>query len=230
LFLSRSDRLLYNPCVGAGKPRPLRPRDRVLDGAEIAALHRVLRREPPPFGPGILMLLFTLQRRGEVFDSDCVEFDLERAIWVIPGARTKNKRAHQVPLSEHAMVILRAQLAGRKSGKLFPSRTNPQNSVSGFSKAWARILAKTGTELKRIFAPFSLHDLRRTGATNLQRIGTPIEVTEAVLNHVSGKTGGLTGVYQRYDYFPEKRAALCKWGNEVERMGNRGAETDSSPK
>src|SRR5580704_11029509 len=56
--------------------------------------------------------------------------------------------------------------------------------------------------------PWSGHDLRRTVATGLQRLGVRLEVTEAVLNHISGSRGGIAGVYQRHDWGAEKRAAL----------------------
>jgi hypothetical protein len=57
-----------------------------------------------------------------------------------------------------------------------------------------------------------LHDIRRTGATNLQALGIPIEVTEAVLNHISGTRAGIAGIYNRYKFEPEKRTALDAWG------------------
>ena len=60
-----------------------------------------------------------------------------------------------------------------------------------------------------------LHDLRRTMATGLQRLGVRLEVTEAVLNHVSGSRAGIVGVYQRHGWSDEKRAALTAWGEHV---------------
>ena len=59
--------------------------------------------------------------------------------------------------------------------------------------------------------PWSVHDLRRTVATGLQRLGVRLEVTEAVLNHISGSRAGIAGVYQRHDWAAEKRAALDAW-------------------
>ena len=56
-----------------------------------------------------------------------------------------------------------------------------------------------------------LHDLRRTLATGLQRLGVRLEVTEAVLNHLSGSRAGVVGIYQRHDWAKEKRAALDAW-------------------
>jgi hypothetical protein len=64
-------------------------------------------------------------------------------------------------------------------------------------------------------APWNVHDLRRTVATGLQRLGVRLEVTEAVLNHVSGTRVGISGVYQRHDWAAEKRAALEEWGAHV---------------
>ena len=54
-------------------------------------------------------------------------------------------------------------------------------------------------------------DLRRTLATGLQRLGVRLEVTEAVLNHLSGSRAGVVGIYQRHDWAEEKRAALDAW-------------------
>jgi hypothetical protein len=62
---------------------------------------------------------------------------------------------------------------------------------------------------------WTLHDLRRTVATGLQRLGVRLEVTEAVLNHISGSRGGIAGVYQRHDWAVEKRAALDAWAAHV---------------
>ena len=57
--------------------------------------------------------------------------------------------------------------------------------------------------------------MRRTVATGLQRLGVRLEVTEAVLNHISGSRGGIAGVYQRHDWAVEKRAALDAWAEHV---------------
>src|SRR3546814_14570287 len=63
--------------------------------------------------------------------------------------------------------------------------------------------------------PWRLHDLRRTLATNFQRLGVRFEVTEAVLNHVSGSRAGVAGVYQRHDWKDEKRNALNDWNKHL---------------
>jgi integrase len=65
---------------------------------------------------------------------------------------------------------------------------------------------------------FTLHDLRRTAATGMQRLGVALPVVEAVLNHVSGSRAGVAGVYQRHHYTDEKRHALNAWAAEIERI------------
>ena len=67
-------------------------------------------------------------------------------------------------------------------------------------------------------AEWRLHNLRRTGATNLQALGIPIEVTEAVLNHISGTRAGAASIYNRYKYEPEKRPALEVWDGRLRGM------------
>ena len=75
--------------------------------------------------------------------------------------------------------------------------------------------AETGGNTPAPLTPWNVHDLRRTVATGLQRLGVRLEVTEAVLNHISGSRGGIAGVYQRHDWAAEKRAALDAWAEHV---------------
>ena len=104
--------------------------------------------------------------------------------------------------------------------------TNGKTSVSGYSKAKAKLDAKIleiarqdaadgAHEQAEATAHWRVHDARRTLATGLQRLGVRFEVTEAVLNHVSGSRSGIAGVYQRHDWGPEKRAALDAWAAHV---------------
>src|SRR5262249_61702781 len=62
------------------------------------------------------------------------------------------------------------------------------------------------------------HDLRRTAATGMQRLGTRIEVIEQAINHASGTRAGIVGTYQRHDYLDEVRIALQKWANRIEEI------------
>jgi hypothetical protein len=73
---------------------------------------------------------------------------------------------------------------------------------------------------------WTLHDIRRSLATNLQRLGVRLEVTEAVLNHRSGSRAGIVGVYQQHDWADEKRAALDAWSRRLESIRTGGAPTN----
>jgi hypothetical protein len=81
--------------------------------------------------------------------------------------------------------------------------------------ARAKAAAEAGTNPSKL-VPWSVHDLRRTVATGFQRLGVRLEVTEAVLNHISGSRAGIAGVYQRHDWASEKRAALEAWAAQVQ--------------
>jgi len=222
--MPRLHRLEVNPCRDAGKPDKPTARERVLSNDELKALWTVLAGEGWPWGPAVKLLILTGQRRDEVFSAARDEFDLKAKLWTIPRDRAKNGKAHLVPLSKAAVELLEAVPVIDGSAKLFPSRADPERGASGFSRALARIIATMVKELSdddeepATIEHFTLHDLRRTMATGLQRLGVRLEVTEAVLNHVAGTRGGLVGVYQRHEFLDEKRHALDAWAAEVERI------------
>lgn len=215
--MPRLTRLAANPCRDAGRPRAPKARDRVLSEVELRTLWLLCDAEPLPWGPALKLLILTGQRRDEVFSADRAEFDLKGKLWTIPAARAKNASEHRVPLSGAAVAILKATPAVEGSGKLFPARGRPENGPSGFSKAQARLRDGMVAALGDV-PEWRLHDVRRTVATGLQRLGTRLEVTEAVLNHISGSRAGITGVYQRHHFADEKRHALDAWAAEVARI------------
>jgi hypothetical protein len=92
--------------------------------------------------------------------------------------------------------------------------------------ARAKAGAHAGTS-SALLVPWSVHDLRRTVATGLQRLGVRLEVTEAVLNHISGSRGGIAGVYQRHDWAGEKRAALDAWAAHALAMAGQRTPADN---
>jgi integrase len=216
--LPRLDKLPANPCRDAGRPPKPKSRDRVLSSAELRALWHAAEAETLPWGPALKLLMLTGARRAEVFAAARAEFDLEAREWIIPADRAKNGQPHIVPLSNAAAAVIKAIPPVDGSAKLFPARSNPENSPSGISKAVLRAQAAVDQALGRESQHWTLHDIRRTVATNLQRLGVRFEVTEAVLNHVSGAKGGIAGVYQRHDWKVEKRRALDAWAAELDRI------------
>jgi integrase len=218
-----------NP-FGGIKTEAVPARDRVLSDAELRAVCQATER-PGAYNSIVSLLILTGQRRDEVAAMVWGELSPDLSTWTIPSSRTKNGLPHTVPLSEQAQAILRA--VPRRSREpddngpdlVFSARGGP---FAGWSKAKARLdedvvgrLLKQTEEQRldpgALRAPerWTLHDLRRTLATGLQKLGVRLEVTEAVLNHVSGSRAGIAGVYQRHSWADEKRAALDAWGAHV---------------
>jgi integrase len=174
--------------------------------------------------------MLTGARRDEVFAADRAEFDVKAAEWIIPPARAKNGQAHIIPLSSTPLAVLQTIPEITASEKLFPASGNPENGPSGYSRAQTRFRASLDKALEREQGEhWTLHDIRRTVATGLQRLGVRFEVTEAVLNHVSGAKGGVAGVYQRHDWKAEKRAALDAWARNVAALLNGEASDNVVP-
>jgi integrase len=202
-------RLKINPCAGVTKPRPPRARDRVLTDQEIVLFWKSCGQVPEPFGDCLKILLLTACRRAEVSGMRRSEFN--GSDWTIPKERSKNHRAHLVPLSPLALEIL----AGVPSSGDLVFSTNNRTPINGWSGRKAGfdecMLELAGAPVP----PWTIHDIRRTAATKMASIGVQPHVVEAVLGHVSGFRGGVAGVYNLYAYFPEKKAALERWAAHV---------------
>lgn len=187
-------------------------RERILTDAELKALMCAADAEGYPFGDLFKVLAFTGQRRGEVSGMLWSEVDLERAIWTIPAARSKNKQSHDVPLAPQVMTILRSVPRFLDSDFVFT--TTGRTPVSGFGRVKDRIDEAVGA------TDWRTHDLRRTAASGMARLSIPPHVVEKVLNHKSGIISGVAAVYNRYGYEKEKRDALEKWADFVESLGS----------
>ena len=196
-----------NPVIGTAR-RPEMSRDRVLSDVELKLIWTAL--DDNDFGSIIKLLLLTGQRANEIAGLRWPEIIDGRI--VLPGERTKNGRAHAVPLSHAAQEILDRHERREGRDHVFGSGQGP---FSGWSKSKARldarILAKNGTPLPH----WTPHDLRRTAATRLAELGVLPHAIEAVLNHASGHKAGVAGVYNRATYEREKTTALTLWGEHV---------------
>jgi integrase len=217
-----------SPCEGLTRPSVETKRERVLSDNEIRLVWRAFDAVGWPFGAIGKLLLLTGARRDEVAKMRWSEIEIASRTWTLPGDRTKNRRLHIIPLTDAAISILQCLPRIGERGPGFVFTTTGRTAVSGFSHAKraidAAMLEATRGEAgapcgKRDDGPaphWTVHDLRRTVATNLQRLGVKLEVTEAILNHVSGSRAGIVGVYQRHDYDAEKRSALEAWCQHLE--------------
>ena len=162
------------------------------------------------------------------------------AAWTIPAARSKNGRAHVVPLSGLAQSIVadllqRAAATAQENGPrrfLLASPNDPKRPIDGHALSVAMIRfgnalsAATGpsssvTDEVRAIATWtsdrlSAHDLRRTLATRLAGSGIPAEDVSACLNHT--RTTVTARHYDLYDRAREKRQAFELWTDQVARI------------
>jgi integrase len=206
---NRKFKLKHNPCVGIARPPLPDARDRVLTPAELAAFWRATSAERQEFAAILKLLLLLGQRLNEVAGMRRAELSEDLTVWTIPSERTKNRRAHVVPLPPPARELL---AAGPASGELVFT-TNGVVPVTLGDRAKDRLDARM-----KLSAPWRFHDLRRTCATGMADLGVQPHIIEAVLNHVSGHRAGVAGIYNRAIYAAEKKAALELWAAHVERL------------
>jgi integrase len=97
-------------------------------------------------------------------------------------------------------------------GKEYVLTTNGEAPSSNYAKNKRRLDALLPDELP----PWRLHDLRRSAASGMARLGVNLPIIEKVLNHSSGSFAGIVGVYQKHTFADEKRQALETWGAFVD--------------
>jgi len=211
-----------NPVIGTAKANGIRSRDRVLSEAELAEVWTTL--ETGQFGNITRLLILTGQRRDEIGDLRWSEIDFQRGLIVLPPERTKNKRLHELPLSNAARAIIERQRC-RKNKDNSPRDFifgRDQGGFSGWSVAKRRLgehLLAAHREIDPKAKPmleWRLHDLRRTAATMMaDKLGVLPHIIEAILNHVSGHRAGVAGIYNRAKYENEMREALERWAKHI---------------
>jgi integrase len=206
-WLIQHRRIGSNPCVGVHRPETPQSRDRVLSNLEISRFWKAAEALGQPLADLLQLLLLTGCRLNEVARMRWTELD--GAQWLIPGDRTKNHRAHIVPLPPLARDILSS--VKKIEGCEYVFSTTGVSPVSGWSKTKIRL-----DEAMKPTTPWVLHDLRRTAATSMAELGIAPHIIEAALNHVSGAKAGVAGTYNRAAYLPEKKAALERWAAHID--------------
>jgi integrase len=208
-FAIANEWLEANPCQMLARPAPEQQRDRVLAEEEIRSLWNVLDDERPVVAALFRLRLLTAQRGGELLGASWAEIDLVSGWWTIPAERSKNSLAHRVPLSPQALRILKdLRKSTGESPWVFPSPWKGRPHINHAQKAIERVVERSGVD-------FRGHDLRRTAASLMVGAGVPRLVISKILNHVES---GVTAVYDRHSYDPEKRAALDFWGRRLDQI------------
>jgi integrase len=204
------DMLTGSPCAGVKPPTPERPRDRVLSDDELRLVWHAASKIGGPFGLLVQLLALTGQRRNEVAEIQWSELDFEARLWTLPRDRVKTGQPHQVPLGRAAIAILKS--IPRIGEGRFVLTTTGKTPSNGHSKGKRRLDALLPPEMPA----WRLHDLRRTTASGMARLGIDLPVIEKVLGHRSGSFAGIVAVYQRHDFADEIRAALETWGRHIQ--------------
>lgn len=228
------DQLLdATPIAGLKKRGVERAKDRTLSDPEICVLWRELEAANGMMDDVALalrVLLLTGQRPGEVAGARRQELvdldDPAKARWEIPPERMKGRRPHVVPLAPMARKLFRSAIERHQGDGVFGSRFSSRDTLArhSLSRALQRAIARLDRRDKvagsLIDNPPTPHDLRRTVATGLSKLGIAREDRMAVLAHVVGDVHGT--VYDKYERLKEKRAALVAWERHVATLIGRG--------
>ena len=210
-WLQSRDMIETAPTAGVARPFEEKRRTRTLGDDELRRLWLACEGDGP-FGAALRVLLLSGCRRNEISRMCWSELDLERRLFVLKGERTKNGIEHAVPLSSQAWAIIEAQ--PRFEGCPYVFTADGKCPVIGWAKTKTRLSAKAEIAEES----WRLHDLRRSAASGMQRLGISVPLIERCLNHVSGSFAGVTGTYQTYSYEAEMRVALQLWADRIEQL------------
>ena len=187
-----------NPCAGIKFAK--RPgRTRVLSDEELVALWRATEA-PTDFNKIVRLLILTGQRRTEIGHLKGEYLNRKGRKITLPGEAVKNGRTHTFPVGSQAWEIL----------SVLPLSGNLFHGASGrVLSQWAqeKALLDKACPLKH----WTLHDLRRTFATNLAALSAPPHVVEKLLNHSSGIISGIAAIYNKFQYMDEMTVAIDAW-------------------
>jgi integrase len=194
-----------NPIIGTIQPKDGKPRERVLSDNELAAIWNACKDDD--YGRIVKLLILLGARRQEIGGLRGRELDLDNGRWLLPAQRSKNGRAHELPLMPMAVDIICSVQRLVSRDQLFGARSN--DGFTGWDDQKEALDGRSGV------VGWTLHDIRRSVATKLADIGVQPHIIEQILNHQSGHKAGPAGIYNRSSYEREVRAALALWEDHV---------------
>ncbi|MER8777939.1 tyrosine-type recombinase/integrase [Mesorhizobium sp. M0977] len=208
----RRFRLAYNPAAGI----PTEPKNvgtRWLDEGEFVRLYRWLECPDapvhPPYTRAVRILMLTGQRVEEIARLHVDQWDARERI--IDWSKTKNGKPHAIPVPQLSAELI-ASIKPNAHGWFFPSAMDPSKPVSAgtlYSFMWRQ-------RDRGVIPVVTNRDLRRTWKTLAGQTGISKEIRDRIQNHtlqdVSSKN------YDRWNYMPEKRAAMKKWNAFVVKL------------
>jgi integrase len=211
----------YRPPLLRLKPRKSaseQARDRILDDRELRAVWQIAGEMPAPFGPFVRFLLLTGARRTE---ASAMRWDeIKGTDWILPAARNKAaaRSAKAKDLTRPLSAAAQAVLEGLPRIGDYVFTADGQRPLTGYSKPKQRLDEAVRAAVGDAKAErWTLHDLRRSAASLMQRAGVPREHIEACLGHV---VPGVAGIYQRHKHHAEMARAYEMLAAEIERTVN----------
>jgi integrase len=226
----------HSPMFGIKQPYPVHERERYLSDAEIRWFWAATSGLSYPYGSVAKLLLLTGARRGEITNLTMRQIDRPGRMLTIPIPADKSRRGHLVPLSDLAIDVLgeiprltgRVALFGRdgvkppNSGNFYQANRRLNRRMRQLCRAE---VAAAGGDLDDAEVPYlTYHDLRRTSATLMARLGQPLEVVDRIMNHANGRSGtgrtinSTTRVYVRHEYLDERRVALQALADHIKKL------------
>lgn len=207
-----------------------RKRQRFLNAMEIRWLWMALDDQPLVWADAYRLGLLTGQRRTEIFGLTSFEINPAERHLELSGERMKSGNSHIVPVGDQAWAIIERRLQQSASPHLFPSHRagDAPRHISGFSKSLERIreaVVKLAAPEGCAFPHWTFHDLRRTFSSHANGIRDPHGNRLIAKDHIervmSHAIGGVEGIYDRNDYYAEKRRALQIWEKRLSEIVGR---------
>jgi integrase len=194
-----------------------RARERTLADAELRVIWKTAMKLEGPFPAFLRFLLLTGARRSEA--SEMTWEEVRDGDWLLPAGRNKTKRDLMRPLSRAAEAVLAEQ------PKIchFVFTSDGRSPISGYTKYKAMFDAAVLAELRKAnpkakpLEHWTQHDLRRTARSLMSRVGISVDHAERCLGHV---IGGVRGVYDRHEFYDEKKRAYEALAAEIDRIVN----------
>ncbi len=161
----------------------------------------------------VKLLLMLAVRKGELVTARVDQFDMQTGTWKLTTADTKTKAEIIIPLPKQAIEIIKDVIRLSDGVYLFPARKYQEQRLPYIHENTLNVaLSKVKANMPGV-VPFTIHDFRRTARTHLAALGVESHIAERCLNH---KIKGVEGIYNRHDYFEERKAALQKLANFME--------------
>lgn len=188
------------------------PRDRWLTREELAIVLKTFRTSSISRQNEISfkILLALCLRKMELCGAQWSEFNFDKSVWHFPAERSKNGDAIDIPLCSTVVdwfIELKSMACG--STYVLPARKMQSRMIPHIQESTLSVaLAKVRRALPSNITNFTIHDFRRTARTHLASLGVDPFVAERCLNH---RIKGVEGIYNRHDYFEERKIALKKW-------------------